>query len=404
MKKLTAASIVLASLFIGCSTGSIKTKVEIRSIEIDLDRTEEVIRLSEVVEGIEYIFLEKGNFIGSLDKIYSHGDKYYLLDKKGQKVHVYDRYGRFIGQLFAQGPGPEEYSSIDFAEINRQDGTIDIFDIVGKKIVSYDDEGAFVRSIKAPLISRDFTTTDDGGYLFYCPDEQNLAFGKELQTGVYYLSKDGRKLNLVNPIGGLNFSPILTPYSFVRNGPNVDLFSCYSDTIFTFDNNSVSSRLLMMYSEPTNFRLLEDPRFTQKLASDNTALLKIYPFSSNGFLSYVFSKNGKSYILVKKESEVSIVEKVINDLDGGHPLILNSFPKGDDSLVAFIAENNILTIDEMTGDNLKYLDKNNIILDSAKLDRRQKAIDHVLGPDRNGDGHPVLIVAKLKAPVSLDRN
>ncbi|KYG78335.1 hypothetical protein AWW68_06090 [Roseivirga spongicola] len=398
MKHLITAMIIL--FILGCNQNSSKNVLDssVQEIDIDLTAVKDFYLLSNIISSIEYLPLKvpQDHFIGSIDKIIFHNSEYYLLDKMRQSIHVYDQEGLFKRRVFNQGPGPKEYSRIDFFDIDDKSDQLEIMDIGARKVVTLDLEGNFLETFRAPIVCRDFVVTQNSGYLFYCPDESNHVNNVDYPPGVYYLDSNGSKFEHLVDIGGIDFSPLITPNSFFKNEHHIELFSPYSDTTYQFHDNQIISRSFIDYSLDSDFEMLKNPNWTNQLQEVNTPLLKIYPISLGDFKSYLFSNNGEMNFMIFDGNEPVLSKELINDIDAGHPILVDSYYLNSFTLIGHLSEKNIEAIDDFSGKSQNYLHERNMTLKEERALDRKRAISY-LNSTLNDNQYmsPVLVISKL---------
>lgn len=144
--KIYILSLTLCALFVSCTrTSSDNATNGIPIVSISCEKNQ-VLNLSEFADSIEIIPLETNDdcLIGWIHRIVSTDDRYYLssaVSYDTEKLFVFDKKGKFIGQIGKEGEGPEEYLGMnDFALVN--DSIVKITE--NYNLTSYDSGGNFL--------------------------------------------------------------------------------------------------------------------------------------------------------------------------------------------------------------------------------------------------------------------
>jgi hypothetical protein len=147
-----------------------------KGIIVDLSkiRQNEVIRLSEFVEGLSFVKLENSveSLIGDIDKIELKDNFLYILDRQKMKtLKKFRKDGVYVCSFGKIGPGPEEQQEItDF--FVSEDGII-IYDKFRNKFFFYDITGIFLYSRKLPYLFWSFYLFDKNNYIVHGLDADN---------------------------------------------------------------------------------------------------------------------------------------------------------------------------------------------------------------------------------------
>jgi len=122
------------------------------TIMINVHPTNDVVSFDHIFKDIKIIHLkeELGNIIGSVDKIISHNQNFYLLDKRiSKRIFVYDSTGTFKFHIGRVGRGPGEYiEPTDFTFIGDEVLVLDQF---SHRMLKYSNQGDFLSDIETQL-------------------------------------------------------------------------------------------------------------------------------------------------------------------------------------------------------------------------------------------------------------
>lgn len=170
MKKIYyLCSIILCTIFLACSSKSNKSaKIESDNvISMNLDN-EEPLLASTLFDTIMYVPLETSDsFLFSRISHLKVSDNniYFISDKS---FFLFDtETGKGKTKISKLDAGPEGYVSVFDSNIDVSSNEIELLDNNGKKIVVYDMNGNFKRSIPLPFMSFMFTKTDKNTYWLY---------------------------------------------------------------------------------------------------------------------------------------------------------------------------------------------------------------------------------------------
>ncbi|MFA5820088.1 MAG: 6-bladed beta-propeller [Bacteroidales bacterium] len=136
----------------------------ISTTKINVDISNEPIKISSLFSDPELLILEKGEFpLGKLSKVKIYNDTIYILSNF--KIFIYDKSGHYISVLNKQGRGPGEYTNI-FDFVVDEAGNIDVLDFSGKKIVKYDTKGNYLDNWKTGMYAFSFIKFEDNYIIF----------------------------------------------------------------------------------------------------------------------------------------------------------------------------------------------------------------------------------------------
>ena len=117
-------------------------------------KSETELPLSQLLESLEIIPLEnKDEAFSKIGVIYI-SDNYIGCQPYDQSPYkLFDRKGKFIGDIGAIGQGPGEYRNVYFSQINEKKERIYIVSHNAKKILTYDLKGIFLENECIPLVA-----------------------------------------------------------------------------------------------------------------------------------------------------------------------------------------------------------------------------------------------------------
>jgi hypothetical protein len=247
MKKIKLFYFALGFItFFSYSKNKVPTLTEIR---IDPSNVKPAYDISNDIEPEwEFIALETTDdcLISNIDKLIYKNGIYYLLDKQGYTLFLYDSEGKFISKLNKKGQGPEDYSQIEtFTVIGKN---IWISDPNLRSLICYDEN--------LRMIDR-YNTGDIMGVYDMAAIGENICIatnysrGKKenIQCGMYDVAN--------KEITGFLYVPTQDDKTAVFKKTNqlgVFANSClfihsYCDTIYRFKDNQFAPAYKVVFSE-----------------------------------------------------------------------------------------------------------------------------------------------------------
>lgn len=304
MKKLYYSfSIILCTIFLACSSKSNKSaKIESGIvISMNLDNEKPLIA-STLFDTIMYVPLETSDsflFSRISHLKVSDNNAYFISDKS---FFLFDtETGEGKTKISKLGAGPEGYVSVFDSNIDISSNEIELLDNNAKKIVVYDMNGNFKRSIPLPFTSFTFTKTDKNTYWLY----NNNLLSDASNSKVVHFNSD--KNNVVEEYDKIDKH--LAEYFFVedetnliRHGNCLLYHSSPSDKIYqiTPGVGIKTSYVLDLgkYKAPENFysAKYQDIMEFVEAANKNNYVFEIPTFSVNDkMLAIACMKEGKLY-------------------------------------------------------------------------------------------------------------
>ena len=129
-----------------------------------------------LVKDIQYIPLETRDdvLIGQVDKLIFEGGRFYIMDKHQTKsVFVFGEDGRHIHTISAIGRGPQEYSDIDYIEVDSCNNELVITDMRGQSMLFFDLDGKFKERKSIGVRFDDIVKIAKDNYVMYSGSTYN---------------------------------------------------------------------------------------------------------------------------------------------------------------------------------------------------------------------------------------
>jgi len=359
-------------------------------IEKKLSETKSV-SLSSIGKQLEYIPLETNPncMIEGIENISLSEDFIFIADYT--KILQFDRNGKFLKQIGANGRGPGEYLGITGFCIDNKNRKVYVnvcYDDC--EILEYDFNGSFIRSFKQPWRSYQFIAYDTTGIIFHLThDNDSTVYSK---YNFYITDHDFKPTYKIKRhfIRKSNIGARQIPL-YYYNG--ILHFKQYTvDTLYTLENTKPKPYAIFKLGKTKlNPNVMFDghnPNVAEMIKEIESfiEISKILETDNYLFTSVAFGvgDSSKYCIFNKNSAETSIIEDAgfKNDIDNG----VRFWPK-------YIYNDNIL-VDYI--DAFKFLNMiKNRDSDSFKVEGKSQ-IDYlaVLSKDLNETSNPIIIVLK----------
>lgn len=152
----------LGALLYGCAPDSALRK---EAIEIDLNNTSSCILESEMVDSVTYLQLETSDecLLGNIKSIAVLDSLFICLDDKSDAVLSFDCSGKFRSPFGGRGEGPEEYIEATQIDVSPTTGEVYVYDRMGCKVLCYNADGRYLRTIPTLGYAYDFAFWEENG-------------------------------------------------------------------------------------------------------------------------------------------------------------------------------------------------------------------------------------------------
>lgn len=242
--------VLFMSLFGGCKQTADYMAVNSNAFVVNLDTVElkHDFKLSNIFDSIKVIPLDNSEVvIGKLNRVDIYKDLIIVLDAEFAKgVFAFDRAGKLLYQIGNVGLGPEEYASCGDFAIDREQGSIYIYDKLGHRIYVYDvNTGKYQRTLSIERSNKFNRIWCNGGNLYavrtyFLPKKDNSPFYilKQLDEKTGELLGEWLDVETFNKGWKKEF---LTTNLFYRLGEDVDLFAYgIADTILCLKEGKIA--------------------------------------------------------------------------------------------------------------------------------------------------------------------
>lgn len=164
---IISASIIIICLISCDSTQSADRIDESRATTIKIATNNGTPDLDSIVRNHKFTRLETSEecLVGEVYKLSCRNKKYYILDRHLQKaLFVFDEEGKFRNRIGRRGRGPGEF--IEPTDFIVSDSSVTVFDMFGHKLLYYNPDGTFIRSVRLPYSIYEIESGRDGSVIY----------------------------------------------------------------------------------------------------------------------------------------------------------------------------------------------------------------------------------------------
>lgn len=270
--------------------------------------------LSDLVESCELIRFDESDDALFRAWVTTVTDNYIGIRQSGAPFKLFDRTGKFLGNVGAIGQGPGEYSISIYDEvINEKSGRILFTQFINNKIMMYDLERHHIKDIPlATKLNKPKVSLSDKGVisLVHMPFENDKAIALQIDT-------DGKVLAeypASNYMRASNYDGEIFSY---RNSNAFDFHNTSMDTIYHYvpETNKLAPVFTMQF--PSGYTFAENWIHTYMELPDRF-FINMYNYET---------KDSRPLMVSKKDKTTSIV-KIVNDFYGHMAVPMAAFNKG----------------------------------------------------------------------------
>jgi hypothetical protein len=227
---------------------------EFNSYHLDLNLPKE--NFTDLIESVELMQFEETDesLLSSIRKISRvNGDFVFSTESEvsnsasGKEIYIFDENGSFKNKINHQGPGPEEYISIN--DLWVEDGLLTVYSMPKSMIYRYSPEGDFIDFRQLPdqlrvggirpykdgyIVEMNFNPINDTAYYKFA------KLDKDLKLEEIFLKYD----NAPDELMGFIAYPTVIP-----SQDGVQLFKVFSDTVYNFKNDELTPLVHLNFKE-----------------------------------------------------------------------------------------------------------------------------------------------------------
>lgn len=342
--------LLLSTIFLfGCTSKHKIDTGEEGVIKVDMSEKEKYLKMSEIVDSIQYIHLSTSseNLIGNVSKLIPFEDKIMIVDNvNAQSIFLFTDKGEYISQIGSRGAGPEEYVSIESVTVDTKGKRIFIYDSKQRKILTYSFQNVFIESFSPDFFLREIEYVGNNVLACYCDfysGDETLLKNKEVPLVVLYNLNNKATKGFCYESMAITTTETIHPYQTLARYSNTNATFYYplSEYIYDVDNQNVRGVLKVIFSEEneklrtTYLQRLRDEIITpEQLMPGGNARDMFYQLSGVmrgdnfifiGYLNRETAVNGVGLYYLKNRKFINGHSDkkypIRNDIDGGYPLI-----------------------------------------------------------------------------------
>ncbi|MDR1116001.1 MAG: 6-bladed beta-propeller [Tannerella sp.] len=311
-------------LVLSCSH-SVREQTDIPLIGIDVDDVK-LLKLSDKFSEVSYVPLSDSLLIGTIERVKVYEDKLFLLADRS--VLVFDvNSGRALSDVSHAGGGPGEYVTLYDMLYDKNENTIELLDMNGKKVLKYGFDGLFISEFKTPFSSFAFCKITPSAYLFYNNNMESDVTNHKLvlfdtkTSGIIanYFPIDKHMATYFFVLDANNFGSVMTPSFHFSASDTVygftDSYIPYPKYVLNFGKHHVHPRF---YRE--NYTDIRD--FSEK-AAQNSYIYAYGNFYENDIMIvFSFHYDKKTYWVLydKNTHDVTTANRWIDDYHTNSPV------------------------------------------------------------------------------------
>lgn len=293
----------------------------------DEDKT---IKLSEFVDSNHVVLLDDGNenYIGNISKIDIIDSLIVITDISTKTVLIYNFGGELINSIKAHGRGPGEFLNIELTWVNHETKEIAIYDRSQLKILFFNLDGNFIKSLQSPTYICGFASNAEYSYYYRSQDGLPDNNGQPSNIHLIMTSSDSIRLDMKRDyfIDNSTFNPF---QNFYRSKNKILLLIPQEQNIYELSGMTKTLKYHIELNpspiwENENYKSIKT--FNDLKSKEDASVGKIGGLrfiASNRYVLFLYSKLGaiesKSFYAVydmEKNLEILTYRSIINDIDG----------------------------------------------------------------------------------------
>lgn len=213
-------------------------------INIHLEKAmgnERIVKLSELDPQIKYIQLETNDssLVGDISVPFYFNGYFYIIDAVRSVCKIFDKQGKYIGNLGNQGRGKGEFTRLGSQSLSYDKETKNIFVYCDRKIIEYSPTGEFINEIGIP----DIPGSSFNVYkIFRFNDVYVVSIGNKENNDLIYLDKAGNLPGTIpepyfhsdkyrEEVSSNSGTVLYLPSHILLTGDEIRLFNPNNDTV-----------------------------------------------------------------------------------------------------------------------------------------------------------------------------
>lgn len=227
---------VITLTLLGCNK-AVKTPeqdYQVQEIEIKNDNED---LPSELVDSISFVALKENSqsYFTAISKMEIVGDRIFIFDKLGSNTLLeFNKDGDFVRSYGEHGHGSSEFLRLWDFDIDSE--FVYLYDRQRQKMLWFDHNGQYVKSITTDYIGDGFKKIDNGSYLF------SLAKGAKVAKGdndpkLCIVDSDLKVKTIMQHFGSNETDDKVTDNLFHNAGKDIVYHKPLSDSVFVVSND-----------------------------------------------------------------------------------------------------------------------------------------------------------------------
>lgn len=162
-------SIILSALSCGRNENGRSDASDLINILVNKPENRSLIKISDIVDKVEIIPLEFNDscIIGKIKKLEIFDNKIYILDGQNRRhLYVFNMQGKFLRTIGHLGKGPKEHQDLTDFDIDREKDVVIILDNASEKLIEYDQQGNFIKTVHVTAPADNFAVSNNLIYMY----------------------------------------------------------------------------------------------------------------------------------------------------------------------------------------------------------------------------------------------
>ncbi len=333
-------TIVLLITFLITSCSNNQNQPKMISV-IDAIGKEKELNLSQIASEVKYIYFDTigHSVLGEVSVPVFENGYFYLSDIQSGTYKIFDKEGKYVGNLGSNGRGPGEYTRVGSNLISFDSKTDNVYIFSDNKIIEFSVKGSFIKDIPIPTMKdKSFTVMMAkryiNGYVL------NIGNVSNLKNDLIFIDEtgkiigefpDGYNLENNNPDPAVFMKFNSTLMYIVKYNNELNIYKPSNDTIFKYYNGNFRGIYVQDFGKFRTPDNCTDP--IQKMKYIQLIGFKTIETENYIFYTYMFGNNLPKDVVPKwvrglynkKSGELQLLQRPDNNEFGFKNDIDNKF-------------------------------------------------------------------------------
>jgi hypothetical protein len=296
-----------------------ETTKNAKTIKIE-DNRGATVESNQMVDSVYYVRLETNEecLIGRIDKLYQLQDRIVIVDKAiSRAIFIFDLQGKFLSKISRFGEGPEEYTQISDATVDKKGKQIFVLDEFRRQIKAYDFMGNYIQLYNTLAHIHNFEYMSDSRFVLFRDKNAKIENPLDLNYSIFVTSSKkpmiGAFAYIYNDIEDRHFTTSRKLYE--QNG-KIYYNAPFSKTIYEITEKNVELVYRLDLGrkglDESQIDKYSDQELREKLSSDSFFFLHEFAdtdsssymkfWTSSELLSSLYDKRTKKVVTFSKIS------------------------------------------------------------------------------------------------------